>query len=105
MTQIQALTKRIRNRGTTVLRSESSFPIDRLLASVTASSIERYKDGKVALFMCQVSASCPSDELRMNRTPTRMDLDPLKGNVRIWLMGYNPRKPDVVIENVVAPAK
>ena len=93
-----------RTAATVVLRSQFSFSLERLLSSVTASSIERYKDGKIALFMCHVAASCPSDEIKLHKAPTRMDFDPAKGTIRVWLLEYNARKPDVVIENVVAPA-
>lgn len=96
--------KQRKNPPTVVLQAISPVPIDRLISTVTSSSIERFENGKVALFMCHVSAGCPLPELRLYKGPTRMDFDSKQGTIQIWNLVYNPRKPDVVIENAVVSA-
>jgi len=84
---------------TQVLRSNFPLSLNELLSSISCSTINRKKDGVVSLFMCSVSPSCKSEELRANRDATRIDIQVVTGDIRVWRLTYNPRKPDLVIRN------
>ena len=84
-----------------VLRSQSPLPFNEITSGISFSGIERGKKGIITLFMCHVSKGCPNPEVQLHRDATRMDFDFTKGEIRLWKLAYNARKPDVVIENAV----
>lgn len=88
-----------RNTCTKVLHSQTPLRLPELLKSISCSNISRKKSGVVSLFLCHISPSCKSAELKSQKDATRIDIKMGSGEIRIWHLAYNPRKPDVVIKN------
>jgi hypothetical protein len=96
---LQGVWKRNPRSSTEVLRSQTPLRLNEIISSISCSNISRKKDGVVSLFMCHVSPSCKSAELKAQKDATRIDIKVHSGDIRIWRLTYNPRKPDVVIKN------
>lgn len=93
--------KGVGKRRTKVLRSQLPLSLDQLISSISCSNIDRKKLDKISLFMCQVSNKCPNTELKIHKNASRMDIDMKSGKVRVWLLNYDPHRPDLVIENAL----
>lgn len=91
------------SEATQKLRSESPLPFDKLISGISFSGIERRPKGPTSLYMCHVTQGCPNTEVKQHREATRIDFDFVTGEIKMWLLAFDPSKPDVVIENAVLP--